>query len=234
VFDQLVASVAAARTAGERVRAHARLENAACAARLAVMADMLAAAHAADGSVDREQWRCDNWAAVCAQIGAAHDVTSGVASGLLLDAVTLRERLPKVAAVFAKGRIAYRLVHAICARTMLVRDPAALRAIDAELAELIRTWGAMSVSASDREIDTMVLRHDPYAVRRTETVARGCHAEVYVDDSTGVAHLSGSLLATDGKALDERLDALARTVCDRDPRTVDQRRAAALGAMSFG
>jgi hypothetical protein len=234
VFDQLMASIAAARSPGERVRAHARLENAACAARLAGMADMLAAAHAADGSADREQWRLDNWAAVCAHIGAAHDVTSGVASGLLLDAVTLRERLPRVATVYADGRIAYRLVHAICARTMLVQDEAALRTIDAKLSALIQTWGAMSVSASDQAIDTLVLRHDPYAVRSTQSAARGCHAEVYVDDATGVAHLSGSLLATDGKALDERLDALARTTCHRDPRTADQRRAAALGAMSFG
>ena len=227
-------AVSVARAPGERVRAHARLENAACAARLAAMADMLAVAQAADGSADREQWRLDNWAAVCAQIGAVHDVTSGVASGLLLDAVTLRERLPRVAEVFAEGRIAYRLVHATCARTMLVQDPAALRLIDAELAKLLRVWGARSMDQTEKTIDTLVLRHDPYAVRRTQSAARGCHADVYVDDSTGVVRLSGSLLATDGKALDERLDALARTTCDRDPRTVDQRRAAALGAMSFG
>lgn len=198
------------------------------------MADMLAAVEAADGAADREQWRLDNWAAVCAQLGAVQNLTSGVASGFLMDAVTLRERLPQVAAVFAEGLISYRLVHAICARTMLVQDPDALRAIDAELAAMIRTWGAMSVSASEQAIDALVLRHDPYAVRRTRSAARGCHAEVYVDDSTGVAHLSGSLLVTDGKALDERLDALARGTCDLDPRTLDQRRAAALGAMSFG
>lgn len=234
MFDRLLASIAAARSPGERVRAHARLENAACAARLASMADMLADAHSADGSADREQWRYDNWAAVCAQIGAAHDVTSGAASGLLLDAVTLRERLPRVAAVFAEGRITYRLVHAICARTMLVQDPEALRAIDAELAALIRTWGAMSVSASDQAIDTLVLRHDPCALRHTERAVRGCHVDVCVDDATGVAHLSGSLPATDGKAFDRRLDALAHTTCDRDPRTIDQRRSAATGAIAFG
>ena len=131
-----------ARTPGDRVRAYARAENAACAARLAAMADMLAAAHAADGSAERDQWRCDNWAAVCAQIGAAHDVTSGVASGLLMDAVTLRERLPKVAALFAEGLISYRLVHPICTRTTLVRDPDALAALDAELAAELRARAA--------------------------------------------------------------------------------------------
>jgi hypothetical protein len=234
VFDQILSSIAVARSPGERVRVHARLENAACAARLSAMADMLAAAHAADGSAEREQWRCDNWAAVCAQIGGAHEVTSGVASGLLMDAVTLRERLPKVAALFAEGLISYRLVHAICARTMHVTDPAALRAIDAELAALLRTWGAKSVDQTERTIDTLVLTHDPYAVRRTASKARGCSVEVYLEDSTGIAHVSGTVLGTDGKAFDQRLDALARTVCERDPRTIDQRRAAALGALGFG
>jgi hypothetical protein len=90
VLDQILTSITAARTPGDRVRAHARLENAACAARLCAMTDMLAAAHAADGSAERDQWRLDSWAAVCAQIGAPHQVTSGVASGLLMDAVTLR------------------------------------------------------------------------------------------------------------------------------------------------
>ncbi|MDT5387693.1 MAG: hypothetical protein QOE04_1334, partial [Mycobacterium sp.] len=227
-------SIAAARTPGERVRACARLENAACAARLSAMADMLAAAHAADGSAEREQWRLDNWAAVCAQLGAAHDVTSGVASGLLMDAVTLRERLPKVGLLFAEGLIAYRLVHAICARTTLVRDPDALRALDADLAAELRARGAMSVCEAERTIDTLVLQHDPYGVHRTEAKGRGCSVDVYVDDSSGIAHVSGSVVATDGKAFDQRLDALARTVCDRDPRTIDQRRAAAVGAVGFG
>jgi hypothetical protein len=234
VFDQFIASIAAARTPGERVRACARSENAACAARLSAMADMLAAAHAADGSAEREQWRLDNWAAVCAQLGAAHDVTSGVASGLLMDAVTLRERLPKVGLLFAEGLIAYRLVHAICARTLLVRDPDALRALDADLAAELRARGAMSVCEAERTIDTLVLTHDPHGVRRTEAKGRGCSVEVYLDDSSGIAHVSGSVVATDGKAFDQRLDALARTVCERDPRTIVQRRAAAVGAVGFG
>jgi hypothetical protein len=234
VFEQFIASIAAARSSGERVRACARLENAACAARLSAMADMLAAAHAADGSAEREQWRLDNWAAVCAQLGAAHDVTSGVASGLLTDAVTLRERLPKVGLLFAEGLIAYRLVHAICQRTTLVRDPDALRALDVELAAELRDRGAMSVCEAERTIDTLVLTHDPYGVRRTESSSRGCSVEVFVEDSTGVAHVSGRVVATDGKAFDQRLDALAHTTCDRDPRTIDQRRAAAVGALGFG
>ena len=156
MFDSQLAAVTAARTPVEGVRACARLENSACAARLGHMGDMLAAAQSADGSADREQWRLDNWAAVCVQIGAAHDVTSGVAHGLLTDAVVLRERLPKVAQVFADGRISYRLVHLICTRTLLVRDPDALEALDEALAERVASGGAMSKDQAEKTIDTLV------------------------------------------------------------------------------
>lgn len=234
MFDSQLAAVSAARTPGDGVLACARLENAACAARLGHMADMLALAYAADGSADREQWRFDNWSAVCAQIGAAHDVTSGVANGLLTDAVVVRERLPKVGAVFATGRIAYRLVHQICTRTMLVKDPEALRALDADLADLVASAGAMSVDQAEKDIDALILRHDPYAVRRTEARSRGHRVDVCVNDASGSGHLDATMSVTDAQAVDKRVDALARTVCDNDPRDLDERRSAALGAMGFG
>jgi hypothetical protein len=42
------------------------------------------------------------------------------------------------------------------------------------------------------------------------------------------------LASTDATVLDERLDRLAATVCPEDPRTVEQRRADALGALAVG
>ncbi|WNG88160.1 DUF222 domain-containing protein [Mycobacterium sp. ITM-2016-00317] len=234
MFDKILASLASARTSGDGVRACARLENAACAARLSHMADMLAAAYSASGSAEREQWRVDNWGAVCARIGAAHAVTSGVVSGLLMDAVTLRERLPQVGEVFAEGLISYRMVHLICTRTMLVKDAGTLRRLDGEAAEMLRRWGAKTVTEVQRDIDALVLRHDPHAVRRNESSSRGNHVDVDTDPGDGVAYVTARVSTTDGEAFDSRADALARTVCDRDPRDRDQRRAAALGAMGFG
>lgn len=234
MFDEQLAEVAAARTPATRVRAFARLENAACAARLASMADMLAAAYAAQGSADREQWRFDNWSAVCAQIGAAHGITSGMASGLLMDAVALAERLPKLRELFAAGALSYRTVHIVCGRTMLVKDPDARRAVDAALSTQFGSGAAMSVDQIEKAVDTVVLTHDPLAVRRCEASAHGHRADVFIDDASGTAHLNASLSVTDGMALDQRADALARTVCAHDPRSLDIRRAAALGAMGFG
>ena len=234
MFDIQLAEVQASTTPAARVRAYSRLENAACAARLSSMADMLAAAYAAAGSAEREQWRFDNWSAVCAQIGATHAVTSGVASGLLMDAVALAERLPTLRALFAAGTLSYKTVHIICTRTMMVKDPDARRAIDAVLATEFASGAAMSVDQIEKAVDTVVLTHDPLAVRRSEATAHGHRADVFVDDASGTAHLTASLSVTDGLAVDKRADALARTVCDRDPRSLDMRRAAALGAMGFG
>lgn len=234
MFDIQLAEVRAAKAPAARVRAYARLENAACAARLASMADMLAAAYAAAGSAAREQWRFDNWSAVCAQIGATHGITSGAASGLLTDAVALAERLPELRRLFAAGALSYKTVHIICSRTMLVKDPDARRSIDAALAAEFTSGAAMSVDQVEKAVDTVVLTHDPLAVRRSEATAHGHRADVFVDDASGTAHLNASLSVTDGMAVDKRADALARTVCDHDPRSLDARRAAALGAMGFG
>ena len=76
---------AAAGTSGATATlAWARVENAACARRLAGMLTMLDALHAADGSANRDQWYLDNWGAACAEIGATQQLTPGVASHLLL------------------------------------------------------------------------------------------------------------------------------------------------------
>ena len=52
--------------------------------------------------------------------------------------------------------------------------------------------------------------------------------------AAGTADVEARLLATDADALDQRLDAMAAAVCEKDPRTIDQRRADALGALGHG
>src|SRR5882724_6367955 len=160
----------------------ARVENAACARRLAASADMLEAQFAADGSAERDQWCLDNWDAVAAEVAAAQNVSTGVASHQLMVAMALRERLPRVAAVFATGVISYRLVCAIVARTRLVRDPQARTQLDAAIAAEVAGWGGLSVVKAEAAIDGWVERIDPYALRRMENKSRGRHLDVVVDD----------------------------------------------------
>jgi hypothetical protein len=231
MFDSLVSAALASRGVAS-VGAWARVENAACARRLAATADELHRMFAADGSDHREQWCLDNWGAVAASVAAAQNVSLGVASHQLLIAEALCRRLPRVAEVFTAGAINYRLVSAVVARTRLIHDPDAMAKVDTEIAAQIEGWGSLSAVKTETEIDYWVDRYDPAAVRRTEYSARGCHVDVHdPEDGSGVAWLEGKLIVTDAEALDRRLDAIARTVCEKDPRTHEQRRAAALGAL---
>jgi hypothetical protein len=52
--------------------------------------------------------------------------------------------------------------------------------------------------------------------------------------SVGLAFVAGHVRAADGAALDQRLAALAATVCEHDPRTTAQRRADACGPLARG
>lgn len=210
-----------------------RAENIACARRLAAVAELYERRQIpVEDGAGRELWRIDPWEAVAAEVAAVLCITAAAAGGLLHHAVCLRERLPRVAAVFATGVIDFRCVRMIVARTLLAVDADVLAAIDAELAEAVRTWGPLSVHKMEQSVDSIVVRHDPDARRRTESRARGRYVEIVHDRATSC--LSGELHQTDATLLDRRLSALAHTVCDDDPRTVEQRRADALGALAAG
>ena len=234
MFESLVASATGTSGAGA-VESWSRAESAACALKVAAMAGMLQTAYAADGSADRDQWCLDNWDAVAAHIGAAQRITHHAASNQLLIAVALHERFPLVAAVFAQGLITYQLVRTVVQRGALVVDPSALHELDRLLADALSTREPMSTAALEKTVDAFVAQVDPRAVRRTETKARGRSVDVGEDEyGSGMATVYATLFAHDAKAFDARVDALARTVCPADPRTLDQRRADAVGALAHG
>ena len=85
---------------------------------------------------------------------------------------------------------------------------------------MVQGWGAMSLDKTDQAIDALIATHDPYALRRTQEKARGRGVDIFLDDDSGLASLWGTLFATDAKALDQRLDAMASTLCEHDPRPV--------------
>ena len=211
----------------------ARAENSACARRLAAIAELYErrVIPVEDGH-GRELWRIDPWEAVAAEVGAAACITAAAAGSLLQNAICLRERLPRVGALFATGAIDYRTVKMIVARTLLALDPDVLAALDAELAEAIPGWGPLSVLKLQQAVDAAVVRHDPQARRRTESRTRGRHVDIAHDRD--ISHLTGQLNSADATLPDRRLTALAHSVCDDDPRAIDQKRADAMGAMAAG
>jgi hypothetical protein len=199
MFDSLVTATDG--TSGASAPgAWARVENAACARRLAATADTMEARWAADGSAERDQWCLDNWDAVAAEVAAQQNVSQGVASHQLMVAMALRQRLPRVAEVFATGAISYRLVSAIVARTRLVKDPQARAQVDAALAAEVAGWAGLSVAKAEAAIDWWVDRFDPAALRRTEFGSRGRHLDVVpTDDGSGMSYIEGKLYIHDAR-----------------------------------
>ena len=209
------------------------VEAAASARRLAAIAELVG--RRADGPTDCEQWSCDSWDAIAAEVAAALGVSHGIASGQMYLGVALRDRLPKVAAAFAEGMLSTRLVAAIVWRTELIKDTAALELADKALAEEAVRFGPLSVAKTEAAIDDIVDRYDPAALRRSRATARG--REVVVDSRKGrdgTTNFWGQLYSTDAEVLDRRLTQMAHEVCDDDPRTIAQRRADALGALAAG
>ena len=209
----------------------ARVEAVSASGRFAAIADLVALR--VDDQGDRQWWACDGWDAAVAEVGAALGIGRREASGQLSVAVALRDRLPRVAAVFGDGRVSARTVGTICWRTRLVEDPNTLAVIDAALAGALCEWAGLSRKKIEKKIDGWVHKFDPAAVLKVRSVARSRGVGVgKPDDDSGVASIWGALLATDAELFDRALTALARQVCDNDPRTFAQRRADAVGVLS--
>ena len=234
MFEGLVEVASGVRDA-LAVGAWARVENAACARRLSAAADVLDRLYAAGDSDDRDQWIEDNWSAVAAEIAPNQNVSAGMVAAQLGVAVALRDRLPKVNAVFMSGALTYRMVAAIVSRTWLITDPRALAEVDAAIAAHVAQWTTLSVQRQQAAIDYWVDRIDPAAVRRAESTSRDRYLDVRnPKDGSGVAYLEGVLYSYDADLIDARLEAMATAVCADDPRTLDQRRSDAMTAVFSG
>ncbi|OBF60912.1 hypothetical protein A5756_03055 [Mycobacterium sp. 852002-53434_SCH5985345] len=206
-----------------------RLEAQVVAARLDAVGELFELRRAQRG--EEADWAVDTWAAVGAEVAAAFRVSLAMAGSFMRYALAMRERLPQVAAAFRAGDINYRLFQTIVYRTDLITDAEVLAAVDGELAVRAARWPSMTRGRLAGEVDKIVAKADVDAVRRRQR----CRDErcVGIEDlEGGMSEIHGSLFSPDAHALDERLDALAATVCEHDPRSRDQRRADALGALA--
>ncbi|OBH00464.1 HNH endonuclease signature motif containing protein [Mycobacterium sp. E3247] len=213
----------------DRMCASWRLEAQVVADRLDAIGDLFELRRAQCG--EESDWAVDTWAAVGAEVAAAFRVSLAMAGSFMKYALAMRERLPRVAAVFRAGNIGFRLFQTIVYRTDLITDAAVLAAVDAELAMRAARWPSMTRGRLAGEVDKIVAKADVDAVRRhDQSRAERC---VGIEDlEGGMSEIHGSLFSPDAHALDKRLDALADTVCEHDPRSRDQRRADALGALA--
>jgi hypothetical protein len=179
---------------------------------------------------EREDWAVDTWAAVSAELAARLRIRPGKAGSYMTYALAMRQ-LPEVAAVFLGGDIDMEMFQTVVSRTGLITDEAVLAEVDRRLAERAARWPSMTQGKLASEIDRIVIAHDPDAVRRRRQRAKD--REVIVgDDMEGCTEIIARLYSIDAQAFDQRLDALAKSVCAADPRTFAQRRADAYGALA--
>src|SRR4051812_28187836 len=207
----------------------ARAENAACARKLAVMAEIFSRRTAGDAG-ERESWWIDPDAAVAAELAAALNVSTGMALHQTHRGVALRDRLPRVAALFEAGLISDLLVRTIVSRTYLIDDEA-MAAVDAHLARRVTRWGALSVAKTEAAIDALVDEHDPGALRRSQNAASEQTVQFgSASDVPGVTSIYVRLNSPDATLMEQNVEDVARSVCDADPRSIDERRSLAMAA----
>jgi hypothetical protein len=216
----------------DRICAASRAENREAAAQLAAIHELFR--YRLSRCSESEDWAIDTMEAVSAEVAAALRISQGLAASRLHYARAMYERLPKVGEVFAAGDIDFRMFQTVVFRTDLIEDPEVLAGVDAQLAANVARWPSMSRGRLAGQVDKIVAKADRDAVRRRKE--RQVDREIWIGDRVqdGLSEIHGSLLAPDAHALEKRLNALAGTVCAHDPRTREQRRADALGALAAG
>ena len=215
----------------DQLRATGRAENRAAGRRLAVIGELDVMWLRRFG--ERETWCTDTQEAITAEIAAALGITQGLATSYLEYSRAMRLRLPRVGEVLAAGDIDYRTFQTIVYRTDLITDLDVLAAVDASLAVKLSRWRGITQGQLGAHVDRVVARADRDAVRRRRE-RRGDREFSIWGDADGLTEVFGRLVTTDAHAVDARLDALAATVCADDPRTRNQRRADAMGALAMG
>ena len=207
-----------------------RDESTAIAQRLAAVAELFVRR---SGELAECQWWCaDACDAVAAEISAVQNISHARAVAQVQLACALWHRLPRVAQVFVSGVIDFRLVSTIIARTENV-DDAVMAELDEAIAPHCPKWMKLSKPKLRDRVDQWVAKFDAAGVRIPPKVEDSRYVDID-PASPGMASLSGHLHAADGAALNQRLDALAATVCVNDPRTTEQRRADATGPLARG
>jgi hypothetical protein len=215
----------------ERICAAQRAQNRAAAAQLVAIGEMFG--YRLSRCSDTEDWAIDTMEALAAEVAAALRISRRAAGDKVRYARAMRERLPQVGQLFEAGDISFTAFATIVFRTDLIAERDVLAEVDAQVAVKLPLWPSLTKGRLSAQVDRIVIRADADAVRRRQERAAG--REVWIGEvDDGHSEIHGRLFTPDALALDARLTALAATVCAQDPRTREERRADALGALAAG
>lgn len=229
--EGLIATTPAATSWMSRIQESGRVANQGEAAQLMAIGELFS--YRLSRSADTEDWAMDTMAAVAAEVAAGLKISQSWAAGKVHYARAMRERLPRTAALFCSGDIDISAFTTVVSRTDLIVEPQVLARVDALVAAQILRWPSLSTWRLSAQVDKIVTRIDIDAVRRRKKRRQDRDISIG-DDCDGICEIRGQLASTDAHALDSRLTKLAATVCPHDPRTREQRRADAVGALAAG
>ena len=201
----------------DQISTAVRIENQAAAAQLGAIGELFRY-RLAQSCCETQDWAIDTMAAVAAEVAAGLRISQGLATDRVHYARAMRERLPRTAEVFAAGDIGVGAFSTIVSRTELIVDEEALARVDGLIAANVARWPSLTRGRLVAKVDAIVAKVDADAVRRRKE--RALEREIWVGaDTEGISQITGSLFTVDAHALDQRLSALAATVCEHDPRT---------------
>ena len=217
------------------VESSLRMESMLVARRLAAVAVLLRHRLAETQRGSKQRFSViDGFEQTTAEVAAAMNLSPMAASYLVSHAEALDTRLPKVAALLAEGRTDWRTVRLIISRTDLVTDDELIAKLDESLAARISKWHSWSRQRIVNAVDAAVRAVDPDAARERSTAAENDRYIATSATDHGMSEIHGTVAAAAATAFDQRLSELAKQVCADDPRTLDQRRADALAALTEG
>jgi len=173
------------------------------------------------------------FARTCAEVSAAMNMSPMASSKMVANAETLDTRLPKVGQLLAEGKTDWRTVALIITRTDVV-DGGLIAQLDQSIAQRIRNWQCWSRRRIINAVDAAVRALDPQAAKERRVTADNARNVTIVAKPNGMAQVRGALAAPAAAVVDKRLTEMASSVCRHDTRTITQRRADALLALSEG
>lgn len=140
-------------------------------------------------------------------------------------AVGFVERLPKVFALIGQNVISPKAGEAALRRSHAL-DEVQVRRFDELLADrLTADFEVLSLPALREAADLIVNQIDAEAAERRRRAAIEDRRVTFRPEEDGMAAVFALLPAEDGMEVQARVDHIAGTVCDADPRTLPQRRA---------
>ncbi|MGK2865894.1 MAG: DUF222 domain-containing protein [Mycobacterium sp.] len=218
----------------ESISAGARQESMLIATRMSQIAELLGrrTAEAEAEDPDCGYMIITGLQRTSAEVGAALNLPSRAASDMVSHADALDIRLPKIAALLARGEVDWNIVQPILAHTELLSDRAAA-AVDDDLAARISRWHCWSRRRIINAVDSTVRAKDPDACRERERGENRRYLRI-IARRDGTAKVDGVISAEAAAALGTKVSALTDGVCSQDPRTLDQRRADSVMPLAAG